>query len=66
MACQVFHDALANLVDGKKTPLKRLESSANQANGNQASGSQASASQTNATLCQQANEQLSIEDAKGQ
>ena len=51
-------DALAKLVVGKKTPVKRLESS-----GSQASGSQASASQANATLCQQAKEHLAIEDA---
>ena len=45
---------MAKLAGAKKTPLKRLESTA----------SQASASQANATLCQQANEQFAIEDAK--
>ena len=54
------NDAVANLVVAKKTPLKRLESSASQA-----SGSQAIASQANATLCQQAKEQLAIEDVMG-
>ena len=52
-------DALANMVVGKQTPLKRLESS-----GSQASGSQASGSQDNATVCQQAKEPLAMEDAK--
>ena len=50
---------MAKLAAGKKTPLKRLESS-----GSQTSGSQASASQATATLRQQAKEQLAIEDAK--
>ena len=54
-----YTDALANLPDGKKTPLKRLEPS-----GSQATGSQASASQASATPRHQAKEQVAIEDAK--
>ena len=42
---KAFTDALAKLVAAKKTPLKRLESSASQASGSQASGSQATGSQ---------------------
>ena len=64
MAVKASTDALAKLVVANKAALKRIEPSANQGNGSQASGSQASASPANATLCQQAKEQLAIEDAK--
>ena len=53
-----FTDALTKMVVGKKTPLKRLESTGSQASGSQASG-------THEPLqVQQANEQLAMEDAK--
>ena len=51
-------DALTKLAAGKKTPLKRLESTGSQASGSQASG-------THEPLhVQKAKEQLAIEDAK--
>ena len=52
-----YTDALTKLAAGKKTPLKRLESTGSQASGSQASG-------THEPLhVQKAKEQLAIEDA---
>ena len=51
-------DALTKLAAGKKTPLKRLESTGSQASGSQASGTH------EPVHVQQAKAQLAIEDAK--